>query len=243
MALDEIEDTGVKHLLGPPPPIWFTWLTRACEFTTFILIAVWVFKDLGGLAFTAVSTGTNATDTSGIFNWHPLLMSLAFPVLMAEAVLAYRAPLGPALERCAWCNCDVYHASQTLLRGTGVINLIVPALEIAYTTTHDANAYRPQRKQLHAALHSLALACIIGAIAAAISSHTLKRPDPIPNFYSPHSWLGLTTLSVVTAQVQLEFPLVTVVFGSRFICTSNAQLAASKQRHCCKHLITLSTLR
>lgn len=134
MALDEIEDTGVKHLVGPPPPIWFTWLTRACEFTTFILIAVWVFKDLGGLAFTAVSTGTNATDTSGIFNWHPLLMSLAFPVLMAEAVLAYRAPLGPALERCAWCNCEVYHAFQTLLRGTVVRNLIVPALQLAYTT-------------------------------------------------------------------------------------------------------------
>ena len=100
MALDEYEDGGVaKTFLGPPPPRWFTWLTRACEFVTFILVSVWVFKDLGGLAFTAVSTGTNATDTSGIFNWHPLLMSLAFPVLMAEAVLAYRAPLGPALER------------------------------------------------------------------------------------------------------------------------------------------------
>ncbi len=102
MAIDEYEDGGVaKTFLGPPPPRWFTWLTRGCEFTTFILVTVWVFKDLGGLAFTAVSTGTNATDTSGIFNWHPLLMSLAYPVLMAEAVLAYRAPLGPALERCA----------------------------------------------------------------------------------------------------------------------------------------------
>lgn len=158
MALDEYEDGGVaKTFLGPPPPRWFTWLTRACEFVTFILVSVWVFKDLGGLAFTAVSTGTNATDTSGIFNWHPLLMSLAFPVLMAEAVLAYRAPLGPALER-------------------------------------------PQRKQLHATLHTLALICIVGGVAAAISSHTLKRPDPIPNFYSPHSWLGLTTLSVILAQ-------------------------------------------
>ena len=102
MTIDEYEDGGIaKTFLGPPPPRWFTWLTRGCEFTTFILVTVWVFKDLGGLAFTAISTGTNATDTSGIFNWHPLLMSLAFPVLMAEAVLAYRAPLGPALERCA----------------------------------------------------------------------------------------------------------------------------------------------
>ena len=105
MALDENEDGGVaKTFLGPPPPNWFTWVTRVFEFTTFILFAVWVFKDLGGLAFTAIttnvsSTGVVTTDTSGVFNWHPLLMSLAFPVFMAEAVLAYRAPLGPSLER------------------------------------------------------------------------------------------------------------------------------------------------
>ena len=100
MALEEYEDGGVaKTIIGPPTPLWFTWLTRASEITTFLLVSVWVLKDLGGLAFTAVSTGENSTDTSGIFNWHPLLMSLAFPVLMAEAVLAYRAPLSPALER------------------------------------------------------------------------------------------------------------------------------------------------
>lgn len=32
---------------------------------------------------------------------HPLLMALAFPVLMGEAVIAYRAPLAPSLEQCA----------------------------------------------------------------------------------------------------------------------------------------------
>lgn len=37
-------------------------------------------------------------DTGGIFNWHPLLMTLAFPVLMTEALLAYRAPLA-SLDR------------------------------------------------------------------------------------------------------------------------------------------------
>ena len=96
---EEYEGTVAKTPLGPPPPQWFTWLTRLVELTTFLLVLIWVFKDLGGLAFTAVSTGANSTDTSGVFNWHPLLMSVAFPVFMAEAVLAYRAPLGPALER------------------------------------------------------------------------------------------------------------------------------------------------
>ena len=31
-------------------------------------------------------------DTSPIFNWHPLLMALAFPVFMAEAVVRFCAP-------------------------------------------------------------------------------------------------------------------------------------------------------
>ena len=42
-----------------------------------------------------------SNDTSGIFNWHPLLMTLAFPVLMGEAVMAYRTPMAPNLEQCA----------------------------------------------------------------------------------------------------------------------------------------------
>lgn len=38
-------------------------------------------------------------DTGVIFNWHPLLMTLAFPVLMGEAVIAYRAPVASNLDR------------------------------------------------------------------------------------------------------------------------------------------------
>ena len=41
-----------------------------------------------------------ANDTGGVFNWHPLLMALAFPVFMGEAVMAYRAPLTQRLEQC-----------------------------------------------------------------------------------------------------------------------------------------------
>lgn len=38
-------------------------------------------------------TLVTGNDTGQLFNWHPLLITLAFPVLMAEAVLAYKAPL------------------------------------------------------------------------------------------------------------------------------------------------------
>ncbi len=34
-----------------------------------------------------------------LFNWHPLCMVVAFPVLMAEALLAYRAPYTAQLQK------------------------------------------------------------------------------------------------------------------------------------------------
>lgn len=43
-----------------------------------------------------INTFTN--DTGKLFNWHPFLMALAFPLLMGEALLAYRAPLAPKLS-------------------------------------------------------------------------------------------------------------------------------------------------
>ena len=60
---------------------------------------------------------------------------------------------------------------------------------------------RPQRKALHAALQLVALILIIGALVAAFNSHELKLPSPIPNLYSPHSWLGLLVVILVALQV------------------------------------------
>lgn len=62
---------------------------------------VWVLGHLGGLSLSPKSTAPDgsANDTSQLFNWHPLLLTLAFPVLMAEAVLAYKAPLAPNKDR------------------------------------------------------------------------------------------------------------------------------------------------
>ena len=61
---------------------------------------------------------------------------------------------------------------------------------------------RPQRKLLHAALHTLAVIAVALALVAAFQSHTLKRPVPTPNLYSPHSYLGITTLVLLSAQVK-----------------------------------------
>lgn len=56
---------------------------------------------LGGLALapTAASGQGGGNDTGKLFNWHPLLMTLAFCVFMAEALLTYVAPLVPMISR------------------------------------------------------------------------------------------------------------------------------------------------
>ena len=56
---------------------------------------------------------------------------------------------------------------------------------------------------MHAALHTLAVICVILALIAAFTSHTLKRPVPTPNLYSPHSYLGIMTVILLGAQVRL----------------------------------------
>ncbi|GFH06378.1 cytochrome b561 domain-containing protein, partial [Haematococcus lacustris] len=56
------------------------------------------------------------------------------------------------------------------------------------------------RKTVHWVLHSLALLCIALGLLAAYKSHSLKLPVPIPNWYSPHSFLGLTTMALLAVQ-------------------------------------------
>lgn len=54
---------------------------------------------------------------------------------------------------------------------------------------------------MHAVLHTLAVICVVLALIAAFTSHTLKRPVPTPNLYSPHSYLGVITVILLGAQV------------------------------------------
>lgn len=69
-----------------------------------ILMCIWAYSYLGGVGLSPTRTrdqGMHLTgnDTSRIFNWHPILNTLAFAVFMAEALLAYRAPLAGSLDR------------------------------------------------------------------------------------------------------------------------------------------------
>ena len=46
----------------------------------------------------ALQINSFTNDTGMLFNWHPFLMALAFPLLMGEALLSYRAPLAKNLS-------------------------------------------------------------------------------------------------------------------------------------------------
>ena len=87
--------------LGPPPPRAITLLTRVLQLAVLAVMGAWLGY-LGGLRVTPrPSADGTVNDTAQLFNWHPLLLTCAFPVLMAEAVLAYKAPLFAMGDRCA----------------------------------------------------------------------------------------------------------------------------------------------
>ena len=56
---------------------------------------------------------------------------------------------------------------------------------------------RQQQKTLHATLNTAALLTAILAVIFAWKSHTLKRPDPIPNLYSPHRYTSVVHMPLM----------------------------------------------
>ena len=61
-------------------------------------------------------------------------------------------------------------------------------------------------KLLHTVFHILAIPCIAIGFIAVLDSHNLRtnadgEPDPIPNFYSLHSWIGLGAMGLFALQV------------------------------------------
>lgn len=103
LALRSMAEPPVVWWIGPPPPLAVTRLTRVLQLGALCAMVTWVFGFLGGLRLSPQPTAPDgsANDTSQLFNWHPLLITVAFPVLMAEAILAYKAPLVSMQDRWA----------------------------------------------------------------------------------------------------------------------------------------------
>jgi cytochrome b-561 len=142
---------------------------------TALTVVLWAVFPLGGLSWSPQrdpSTG-RVVSTSQLFNWHPVLMSLAFLLCAGEALLAYRS--------------------------ARPLPLVVVAAQSAASAPRPS---RPERKAAHAALHGAALLLAILGSTAAWRSHSLADP-PIPHMYSPHSWLGATAMTLFITQASL----------------------------------------
>jgi cytochrome b-561 len=88
--------------IGPPAPPLLRWLARGSALLVLALVGHWVSAYLGGVAMAPhASADGRSNDTNGIFNWHPILMTLGFVVFMTEALLAYKAPWSDASTRAA----------------------------------------------------------------------------------------------------------------------------------------------
>ncbi|GLC43932.1 hypothetical protein PLESTB_000211100 [Pleodorina starrii] len=150
-----------RWFVGPPAPRGTAFLARACSLAILVLVGHWVRVPLGGVGIQPVPVPEDkggGNDTSKLFNWHPVLMTLGFAVFMAEALLSYQAPIVPGVAR-----------------------------EV--------------RKRIHWVCHLSACCCLLLGLAAVIQSHRLKLPAPMPDWYSPHSFLGLTALGLVGLQI------------------------------------------
>ena len=194
MALDA--GAPASWWLGPPAPRAITQLTRVLQLAVLGVMGAWVLGYLGGLRVTPrPSADGTANDTSQLFNWHPLLLTCAFPILMAEAVLAYKAPLFAMRDRCArlrkggrqagrraGCAAPI-HAADDCGGSSAAWIPVHSAVCQQLPLPHLPRQWRrrQQSKMYHFGLHSTALACTILGVIAAFKSHTLKRPAPMAN--------------------------------------------------------------
>ena len=99
MQDDLVQPAAWGRTIGPPPLRGFSILTRVLQVTSFLLMTTWIGVYLGGFRLKPKDLGDGSNDTGQLFNWHPFLITLAFPLFMSEAILSYRAPLVALEER------------------------------------------------------------------------------------------------------------------------------------------------
>lgn len=92
------------HSPSAGPASWTAHAPRVAAIASIAVVSAWVHK-LGGVKAGVDVAADGAISTDRLFNWHPVLMVLAFGIFMTEAVLAYKVPWSASFSRyTARCN-------------------------------------------------------------------------------------------------------------------------------------------
>lgn len=89
---------------------------------------------------------------------------------------------------------NVYHFDSFLINCFNFISAI-----LVYRALR--NMRKQKLKVIHACIHTAVVVCVIIALVAVFDSHNYTKPNPIPNLYSLHSWIGLITVIAFFFQV------------------------------------------
>ena len=146
---------------------------------------VWIMQAEGGLGFTEAS----------LFGWHALFMVLAFPVCMTEAILTFKTPLLSLRLCCWWFDKRWYrymHGSWHILTCLFVTFAIVAITQYKHeappvmVNDDDASISDNDSNNNNSADSD------VNGTMVFVSGY--NKVFPMFKLFSPHAWLGLTTL-------------------------------------------------
>mmetsp|Transcript_11311 Transcript_11311/g.26894 ORF Transcript_11311/g.26894 Transcript_11311/m.26894 type:complete len:401 (-) Transcript_11311:321-1523(-) len=163
-----------------------------------VLVIIWI-HELGGLSWK-----TTTSSSQHVFNWHPLLMVVAF-AFMTVATLSFRLTLIQQTAPSDNNNDSNGYGIETAGGPDGAPTTTTTTTTTASSSSSSSSHWtRAERKTLHAMSWSVALLSMSIGLIAVFRSHN-GPPTYIANLYSFHSWVGITVFGLYVLQFLAAF--------------------------------------